>query len=262
MSRRRRASSRPGQPTKFKFTVHHPLTGAQAQRLRADARQAVSPVRRSAATCRNSRTSTRSITPTARSPSSTRCRKAGHYMLFSDFLPMGGGAQVAATPLVTAGVDTDIIASQAKLTPDAVDQDGRRREGRDSERAGGDSRRRRDRLHLPLHRRRRPTRRSPTSSAISAPSGTCSILSEDMTEYVHAHPREETQPDPNAPPTGGPEVLFDALLPKPGRYRRGCSSSEAASCRRCRSRSRRRARRDAVRPGKSPLLARRGARRP
>jgi hypothetical protein len=45
------------------------------------------------------------------------------------------------------------------------------------------------------------------------------ILSEDMTEYVHAHPREETQPDPNAPVTGGPEVLFDALLPKPGRYR-------------------------------------------
>ena len=30
------------------------------------------------------------------------------------------------------------------------------------------------------------------------------ILSEDMTDYVHAHPREETQPDPNAGPTGGP----------------------------------------------------------
>ena len=40
-----------------------------------------------------------------------------------------------------------------------------------------------------------------------------------MTEYVHAHPREETQPDPSAPTTGGPEVTFDALLPKPGRYR-------------------------------------------
>jgi hypothetical protein len=45
------------------------------------------------------------------------------------------------------------------------------------------------------------------------------ILSEDMTEYVHAHPREETQPDPNAGPNGGPEVIFDAFLPKPGRYR-------------------------------------------
>ena len=45
------------------------------------------------------------------------------------------------------------------------------------------------------------------------------ILSEDMTEYVHAHPREEMQPDPAAGPTGGPEVIFDALLPKPGRYR-------------------------------------------
>jgi hypothetical protein len=45
------------------------------------------------------------------------------------------------------------------------------------------------------------------------------IVSEDMTEYVHAHPREETQPDPNAGPTGGPEIIFDALLPKPGRYR-------------------------------------------
>jgi hypothetical protein len=45
------------------------------------------------------------------------------------------------------------------------------------------------------------------------------VLSEDMTEYVHAHPREETQPDLNAPTTGGPEVLFDALLPKEGHYR-------------------------------------------
>jgi hypothetical protein len=45
------------------------------------------------------------------------------------------------------------------------------------------------------------------------------ILTEDMTEYVHAHPREETQPDPSAPPTGGPDILFDALLPKPGKYR-------------------------------------------
>ena len=60
--------------------------------------------------------------------------KAGHYTLFSDFLARGGGAQVVATPLVTAGVDTDLVAAQANAEAgSALGQDGRRREGRDTQ---------------------------------------------------------------------------------------------------------------------------------
>ena len=70
---------------------------------------------------------------------------------------------------------------------------------------------------LPLHQRRQ-RRADHRSQRYLGAFGHLLILSEDMTEYVHAHPREETQPDPNQPTTGGPEVIFDALLPKPGRY--------------------------------------------
>jgi hypothetical protein len=44
------------------------------------------------------------------------------------------------------------------------------------------------------------------------------VLSEDAEEYVHAHPIEYLPTDV-AEPHGGPSVTFDALFPKPGRYR-------------------------------------------
>jgi hypothetical protein len=44
------------------------------------------------------------------------------------------------------------------------------------------------------------------------------VLSEDATEYVHAHPIEYVPPDINEP-KGGPTVTFDAMFPRPGRYR-------------------------------------------
>ena len=60
------------------------------------------------------------------------------------------------------------------------------------------------------------------------------IMSEDMVEYVHSHPLdilaqpddESGQPQFLIPPgadlekiRGGPEVTFEGLMPKPGRYR-------------------------------------------
>jgi hypothetical protein len=145
--------------------------------------------------------------------------KPGHYTLFADFLPLGGGAQITGYPFATVGTDADLTAATASLTPDAVlskTMDGVK-VAITNERStilGGEE------VDL-LFRF--------TDEKTDAPIGDLEkylgafghlvILSEDMTEYVHAHPREETQPDPNAPPLGGPEVLFDALLPKPGRYR-------------------------------------------
>jgi hypothetical protein len=60
------------------------------------------------------------------------------------------------------------------------------------------------------------------------------IMSEDMVDYVHSHPLDivagtaddDSTPQFVIPPgadletlRGGPEVTFDGLLPKPGRYR-------------------------------------------
>ena len=42
------------------------------------------------------------------------------------------------------------------------------------------------------------------------------ILSEDQADYVHSHPLELV---PEASARGGPEVTFEALLPRPGLYR-------------------------------------------
>jgi hypothetical protein len=43
---------------------------------------------------------------------------AGQYMLFSDFMPVGGGPQLISTPLTTAGFDGDIASSWPNLKPD------------------------------------------------------------------------------------------------------------------------------------------------
>jgi hypothetical protein len=60
------------------------------------------------------------------------------------------------------------------------------------------------------------------------------IMSEDMAEYVHSHPLDIlAQPDDDGGPPvfvippdadleklrGGPDVTFEGLMPKPGRYR-------------------------------------------
>jgi hypothetical protein len=57
-------------------------------------------------------------------------------------------------------------------------------------------------------------------------------MSEDMSDYVHSHPIDITASDENGPKQfmlppdvdpeklrGGPDVTFEGLMPKPGRYR-------------------------------------------
>jgi hypothetical protein len=45
-------------------------------------------------------------------------------------------------------------------------------------------------------------------------------MSEDMVDYVHSHPVEMLSPDLNIEQLrGGPDVMFEGLMPKPGRYR-------------------------------------------
>lgn len=209
---------RAGQRTTFRFTVHHPLTGAQAREFAVMHDKLfhlfiVSRDMQEFAHVHPEYHPDGSFTIEHTLP------KPGHYVLYSDFLALGGGAQVVTTPLVTAGVDTDIVASQARLTPDLPwirTADGVKitLTNEPTTLIGGEE------VDL-LFRFSDAATDAPIADLqrYLGAWGHLLILSEDMTEYVHAHPREETQPDPNAPPTGGPEVMFDALLPKPGRYR-------------------------------------------
>jgi hypothetical protein len=208
---------KPGQPITFKFTVHHPVTGAQVRDFAVihDKLFHLFVISRDLEEFAH-------IHPEQHGDGSFTIEhtlpKAGHYKLYADFLPMGGGAQITGVPFATVGVDTDLVSSRARLTPDVFTKtvDGVKVEVV-NERAlilGGEEvdfifRFTDAKTDMPI---------ADLEKYLGA-FGHLVVLSEDMTEYVHAHPREETQPDLNAPERGGPEVLFDALLPKPGRYR-------------------------------------------
>jgi Heavy metal binding domain len=208
---------KPGQPIQFRFTVHHPVTGAQVRDFAVihDKTFHLFVISRDLDEFAH-------IHPEQHDDGSFTIEhtlpKAGHYKLYADFLPMGGGAQITGVPFATVGVDTDIVAARATLTPDVFTKtvDGVKVEIV-NERAlilGGEE----VDFIFRFSDEKTDTPISDLQKYLGA-FGHLVVLSEDMTEYVHAHPREETQPDPNAPQAGGPEVLFDALLPKPGRYR-------------------------------------------
>ena len=76
---------------------------------------------------------------------------AGQYMLFSDFMPVGGGPQMIATPLVDRrlrGRHRLVVAEPQ--AGHVVREDRERREGRLADRAGEDDRRRRSRRADPF----------------------------------------------------------------------------------------------------------------
>lgn len=144
--------------------------------------------------------------------------KPGHYMLYSDFFPEGGGPQIISTPIVTAGFDGDVMSSIPTLKPESVwdrTVDGSRVQmtvERTQLIAGDD-------VDMPVHF---------TDVATGEPVrdlerylgafGHALILSEDMLEYVHAHPEEQLE-GTTVTSGGGPDLIFHGLFPKPGRYR-------------------------------------------
>jgi len=160
--------------------------------------------------------------------------KAGYYKVLSDVLPSGGSSQFIARPLVTAGYDRDLIADSAHLEPDTlltktvnditasvtydpqqfvVGQYG----------------------HITYHLTDTATGRPITDlQTYLGAFGHTLIMSEDMGEYVHSHPLDiiASPSDDGGPPVfrippgadleklrGGPDVTFEGLMPRPGRYR-------------------------------------------
>ena len=93
---------KPGQPTKFKFTMHHPVTGAQARDFAVmhDKLFHLFVISRDLDEFAH-------IHPEQHADGSFTIEhtlpKPGHYMLFSDFLPIGGGAQITGDPVRDRG---------------------------------------------------------------------------------------------------------------------------------------------------------------
>jgi hypothetical protein len=160
--------------------------------------------------------------------------KAGYYKVLSDFMPSGGASQFIARPLVTVGYAGDLEGDSAHLVPDAVSSktvDGMTATlaydpATFSSGVYG---------HLNFHL---------TDAASGQPIndlqtylgafGHTLIMSEDMVDYVHSHPLDilAKADDDGGPPQfliapgadleklrGGPDVTFEGLMPKPGRYR-------------------------------------------
>jgi hypothetical protein len=160
--------------------------------------------------------------------------KPGYYKVLSDFLPSGGSSQFIARPLVTAGYTGDLAADSAHLVPDTVltkvDEDITATVTTDPQQflVGLYG-------HITYHLSDTADGRPITDlQTYLGAFGHTLIMSEDMAEYVHSHPLDIlAQPDDDGGPPvflippdadleklrGGPDVTFEGLMPKPGRYR-------------------------------------------
>ena len=143
---------------------------------------------------------------------------AGQYMLFSDFMPVGGGPQLIATPVTTAGFDGDIASSWPNLKPDTnltkiangVSVELRIEPGKLITGEEAD---------IPIHFEDQKSGEPVTNlQRYLGAFGHAMMLSEDMTEHVHAHP-EQMLEGTAITEGGGPDLVFHALFPKPGNYR-------------------------------------------
>jgi rRNA maturation protein Nop10 len=160
--------------------------------------------------------------------------KAGYYKVLSDFLPGGGASQFIARPLVTAGYAGDLAADSAHLVPDAMltktvsDLTATLSTDPATFAVGQYG-------HLTYHLTDTATGRPIVDlQTYLGAFGHTLIMSEDMVDYVHSHPLDIlARPDDDGGPPqflippgadletlrGGPDVTFEGLWPKPGRYR-------------------------------------------
>jgi hypothetical protein len=160
--------------------------------------------------------------------------RPGYYKVLSDFVPGGGTAQFIARPLVTAGYTGNLVAESARLVPDdnptkvVGDLSATLSYAPATFVAGLYG-------HLNYYLTDTGSGRPVTDlQTYLGAFGHTLILSEDMVDYVHSHPIDLTAgfDDESGPMLfmipmgvdpeslrGGPEVTFDGLMPRAGRYR-------------------------------------------
>jgi hypothetical protein len=158
--------------------------------------------------------------------------RPGYYKVLSDFLPAGGSTQFIARPLITAGYTGDLATDSAHLVPDTAlkksveDLTAEVSFDPPTFVAGLYG-------HLNFHLTDTSTGKPVTDlQTYLGAFGHTLIMSEDMVDYVHSHPIDISASDENGPKQfmlppdvdpeklrGGPDVTFEGLMPKPGRYR-------------------------------------------
>ena len=146
--------------------------------------------------------------------------KPGAYAVLSDFMPGGGSSQFLARPLITAGYTGDVLAQSAHLVPDTVqtqtvgDLTATVEYDPKTLVAGAYG-------HLTFHLKKAGTDQPVTDlQTYLGAFGHMLTMSEDMVNYVHSHPTDLLPPSQNVEDLrGGPDVMFEGLMPKPGRYR-------------------------------------------
>ena len=159
---------------------------------------------------------------------------AGYYTVLSDFVPSGGSSQFIARTLVTVGYEGDLASDSARLTADEV---ATQSVGNLTATLYYDPAPFVAGLygHLKYHLTDSSTGRPVTDlQPYLAAFGHTLVLSEDMRDFVHSHPIDLTDVLDDAggprlfmlpmgadPETlrGGPDVTFDGLMPRPGRFR-------------------------------------------
>jgi Heavy metal binding domain len=222
----------PGRPARWRFTIAHPGTGQQVTKF-----EPVHERQYHLFVISHDMEHFQHIHP-EQQPDGTwaidvTLPKAGAYKVLSDFLPSGGAAQLVARPLVTAGYSGDLVTAGASLVPDVAPKktidDITATVSFDPPTfvAGLYG-------HLIFDLTDTQTGRPITDlQTYLGAFGHTLIMSEDMLDYVHTHPLDilasgddDTMPHFVIPPgadlekiRGGPQVIFDGLMPKPGRYR-------------------------------------------
>jgi hypothetical protein len=160
--------------------------------------------------------------------------RPGHYELLSDFVPQGAPGQFIVQPLVTAAHEGDLIREIPRLEPDT---ELSKTVGELTATLSLDPPTFVAGLygHLEFHLTDARTSRPVTDlQPYLGAFGHTLILSEDMVEYVHSHPIDLSA-DLDEPRLfmlpmdadhahhgtfyGGPDVTFDGLMPRAGRYR-------------------------------------------
>jgi hypothetical protein len=171
--------------------------------------------------------------------------RAGSYKVYSDFYPAAGIPQVLQQNLATAGFTPDLVQSEARLTADTTlvkTGQGVKITPENAARIGVAMR---ELQKTPANEMNIELKLEPakiiagqpvtlkyhlTDAKTGAPLrdiaaylgawGHTLILSEDQSDYVHSHP-EETVPETGdrAKLRGGPDVTFNAFMPRPGNYR-------------------------------------------
>jgi hypothetical protein len=146
--------------------------------------------------------------------------KPGYYQLVSDFVPFGGSAQFLTYPLVTAGYAADLVADSARLVPDTVSS---KTIGDLTAAVTYDPPRFTPAVHshMTFHLTRAGSGEPVTDlQTYLGAFGHVFIVSEDLLHSVHSHPIDMPPQDADFESLrGGPDVIFEALIPEPGRYR-------------------------------------------